>query len=195
MRRPRLRRLCLRSRIALYGAIASVLIAQGCAQTDRLSDVGLLPADHSIVFAAPAGKISAGRGSVRGATAVPEPVVFRFQRVSAKGEGPVHLDLIGSVDQSVRLFAARPGTYRLVEAFLLAKPGQTRWLFTEAPNVLEVRAGEAVYVGTLTWRDTWVEIDNDEAEAKALYKKRLGEFKYRSLRYVTRLVSSTKFSR
>jgi hypothetical protein len=157
--------------------------------------VGLLPSDHSFVLAAPAAKSVAGAPTVRRTTSVPEPVVFRFQRVGTKEEKPLYLDLIGAVDQSVRLFAARPGTYRLVEAFLRARPGQTRWLFREAPNVLEVRAGEAVYVGTLTWRDTWVEVDNDEAEAKALYASRLKDFKSRSLQYVTRLVTDTKFAR
>jgi hypothetical protein len=161
----------------------------GCAQNDGLSDVGLLPANHAVVFAAPAGKTTVTRSNV------PEPVVFRFRRDNKTSDPPIYLDLIGAPDQSVKIFAARPGTYRLVEAYLLARPGDSRWSFKEAPNILEVREGEAVYVGTLNWRDSWVEIDNDEEEARAIYRKRLAEFKNRSLTFVTRLVQNTKFSR
>ncbi|MDA0653535.1 MAG: hypothetical protein O3C49_09705, partial [Proteobacteria bacterium] len=147
------------------------------------------PAGHSVVFAAPAGKsLSAG-------SAVPEPVVFRFRRVGEAEDQPIYLDLVGAVDQSVRIFAAKPGTYRLVEAYLLARPGETRWSFKEAPNILEVRDHEAVYVGTLHWRDTWVETINNENEAREIYRKRLRAFKGRSLEFVTRLVQGTNYSR
>ena len=172
-----------------------LLAVQGCTQTSDSSDVGLPPAGHSVVFAAPAAK-SIGVGSAIGRSgAVPEPVVFRFRREGNSDDVPIYLELIGAVDQSVRIYAAKPGTYRLVEAYLLARPGETRWLFAEAPNILEVRDGEAVYVGTLHWRDTWVEIDNNETEARAIYRKRLQDFKGRSLKFVTRLVRGTKHSR
>lgn len=173
----------------LFVPLICLLAAQGCMQTHDVSDLGLLPGGHSVVFAAPAGK-TLGVGSV-----VPEPVVFRFRREGKADEGPVYLDLVGAVDQSVKIFAARPGVYRLVEAYLRARPGKTRWLFEEAPNTLEVREGEAAYVGTLHWRDSWVEIDNNESEARAIYQKRLQEFKGRSLKFVTRLVRGTKHSR
>lgn len=174
---------------ALCSTLLCLLVMQGCARNDSLSDIGLLPADHSVVFAAPAGK------SLSTGSALPEPVVFRFRRVGEAADQPTYLDLIGAVDQSVRIFAARPGTYRLVEAYLLARPGETRWSFKEAPNILEVRDREAVYVGTLHWRDTWVETINNENEAREIYQKRLRDFKGRSLEFVTRLVQGTKYSR
>ena len=88
-----------------------------------------------------------------------------------------------------------PVRNRLVETYLLARPGETRWSFKEAPNILEVRDHEAVYVGTLHWRDTWVETVNNENEAREIYQKRLRAFKERSLEFVTRLVQGTKYSR
>jgi len=105
----------------VMACLAGYGFLQGCAQNDSVSEIGLLPAGHSVVFAAPAGKSSAGR------YAVPEPVVFRFRRVDKEAGQPTYLDLIGSVDQSVRIFAARPGTYRLVEAYLRSRPGKSRW--------------------------------------------------------------------
>jgi hypothetical protein len=178
-----------RANTALCCTVLCLLVVQGCARNDSVSDIGLLPAGQSVVFAVPAGKsLSAG-------SAVPEPVVFRFRRVGEAEDQPTYLDLIGAVDQSVRIFAARPGTYRLVEAYLLARPGETRWSFKEAPNILEVRDQEAVYVGTLHWRDTWVETINNENEAREIYRKRLRAFKERSLAFVTRLVQGTKYSR
>ena len=141
------------------------------------------------MLAAPADK-TLGAGS-----AVPEPVVFRFRREGQAEEAPTHLDLVGTVDQWVRFFAARPGVYRLVEAYLRSRPGETRWSFVESPNTLEVREGEAAYVGALHWRDTWIEIDNNESEARNIYQKRFREFKGRSLEFVARLVQGTKHSR
>ena len=183
------------SKIVLAAVLMCVLAGQGCARNDGPSEFGLLPVGQSVVFAAPAGKsIPAGTAS-GGLGAVPEPVGFRFRKVGGADEEPVYLDLVGAVDQSVRIFAARPGIYRLVEAYLVARPRETRWVFAESPNVLEVRDGEAVYAGTLIWRDTWVEVVNDEPEARAVYQKRLGEFQDRSLAFVTRMVSGTEFSR
>lgn len=173
----------------LFVPLICFLAALGCTQTNELSDLGLMPPGHSVVFAAPAGKTLGVQ------SAVPEPVVFRFRREGKPDDVPVYLDLVGAADQSVGIFAARPGTYRLVEAYLRARPGETRWSFAEAPNMLEVREGEAVYVGTLHWRDTWVEIDNNESEAQAIYRQRLSDFKSRSLEFVTRLVRDTKHSR
>jgi hypothetical protein len=89
---------------ALCCTLLCLLVVQGCAGNDSLSDIGILPTGQSVVFAAPAGKsLSAG-------SAVPEPVVFRFRRVGEAEDQPTYLDLIGAVDQSVRIFAARPGT-------------------------------------------------------------------------------------
>ena len=179
----------------LFLPLVCLLAAQGCTQSSNLSDLSLLPAGHSVVLAAPAGKSIAVGSTIGGPSAVPEPVVFRFRREGKADDGPVYLDLVGAVDQSVRIYAARPGVYRLVEAYLLARPGKTRWSFKEAPNILEVRDGEATYVGTLHWRDTWVEIDNNESEARTIYQKRLRDFQGRSLQFVTRLVQGTKHSR
>jgi hypothetical protein len=181
--------------VKLIVPLTCLAALHGCAQTNGSSEVGLLPADHSVVFAAPAAKSIGMGNALARAGAVPEPVVFRFKREGAADDVPIYLDLIGAVDQSVKIYAAKPGTYRLVEAYLLARPGETRWLFEEAPNTLEVRDGEAAYVGTLHWRDTWVEIDNNESEARAIYQKRLQDFKGRSLKFVTRLVRGTKHTR
>ena len=82
-----------------------------------------------------------------------------------------------------------------MEAYLRSRPGETRWSFVESPNTLEVREGEAAYLGALHWRDTWIEIDNNESEARKIYQKRFREFKGRSLEFVARLVQGTKHSR
>ncbi len=179
----------------LYVPLICLLAVQGCTQSDNLRDLSLLPAGHAVVFAAPAGKSIAVGRAIGGASAVPEPVAFRFRREGKAEDGPVYLDLVGAVDQSVRIYAARPGVYRLIEAYLPARRGETRWSFMESPNILEVRDGEAAYVGTLHWRDTWVETVNNESEARAIYQKRLADFKGRSLEFVTRLVRGTKYSR
>lgn len=172
-----------------------LLGTQGCTQKDNSTDLRFLPAGHAVVFAAPAGKTIAVKSVGGRSSGVPPSVVFRFQRESKAAEEPVFLVLAGEVDQSVKAFAARPGVYRLVEAYLPARRGRTRWPFAESPNILEVREGEAVYVGTLHWRDTWVEITNDEAEARAVFQNRLRQFKGHSLKFTTRLVRSTEHSR
>ena len=82
-----------------------------------------------------------------------------------------------------------------MEAYLRSRPGETRWSFVKSPNTLEVREGEAAYVGALHWRDTWIEIDNNESEARKIYQKRFWEFKGHSLEFVDRLVQGTKYSR
>jgi hypothetical protein len=173
-----------------------LLVLSGCAHDEVLPDLGLLPAGYSVVLAAPASRFLPTRSMLFGhARDVPEPVGFRFRRVGRPDEPPAYLELIGASDQSVRLYAAPPGTYRLVEAYLLSQPWKRRWSFAQSPDVLEVREGEAVYVGTLLWRDYWVDVVNDEPEARAIYDKRIQEFKSRSLRFVTRLVRTTEYGR
>ena len=194
MKAPGSRRHPFRTRFLV--CLISLLAAHGCASNDGLPDLALLPAGHSVVFAAPAGKVIVTRSILFGRSDnVPEPVGLRFRRVGDPEGTIVYLELIGAADQSVRLYAALPGTYRLVEAYLLSRPGRMRWSFEQSPDVLEVREGEAVYVGTLHWRDHWIDIVNNEAEARALYEKKAEEFKKRSLTFVTRLVRPTEFSR
>lgn len=179
---PRHRTICS---APMAGAFLCLLLLLGCGPDSRLHDISDVPRGHSVILAVPAMEIYIGKTWFHEKRKSYTGMDLTFQRVGSTGKKPEYLALRGDGTNDIQSFSARPGTYRLVRAHVHLGERWGVWSMADSPYEVIVNPREAVYIGTLYLKSTFIKITNHKAKARNYYEK---HFKGHGLKFIARLV-------